>query len=1113
MGRGDFQRPRKLVNGEDGHFPMGYSDDYNERPRREDPASRPRSGNTPPRGSGTPSRPRSGNTPPRSNLPPRQPSGNTPPRSLGRRVRDAFTDAYEAISREVRSLRSRPAARRPDDEWDDRRAPSVSRPTARRYRDDDESRYRPAASASAAAPVAEPVASHPRRSLTLRLIKRRQRLRSPAVARRITVRATIITIVFLLLVSATGFSAGYAYFINAEYAQRINELAINRDFQTTRIYDRNGTLLYQTFGSNYGRRTYLTYCQIPPIVQDATVDTEDNSFWTNSGVDVQSEIRALITDIQTHGAVQGGSTITQQLVKLSVLGNSQKSLTRKIPEAILAVGITQRYTKQQILTMYLNQISYTALDYGIEAAAENVFGLQEKTVSLDPNQFNSLTPVEQNYVRHLQTSTDETGKPCIKPGQTTALMSAAWQLQPWQATLLAGFPDNPPSIHEFLCDAPDVACLAPFYLGTRQLGGVLDQMARHHPQDLQLGCSSGMVGCHPASPQEISNYTLQELCPNVTVAQNQQLLGCPKPKPGAATNFYPDNAFSTSTGLSTELAPYFVDYVIQQLSSELPGGFDEFASLGWNIYTTIDYGDPVSQSDLAKISIDPQTGQLDGMPKGKHVGVEQYAEYAVTHVIEQNYYDYWYCGVFPHPAYDANGNPVTLPVSENPFAGNQNPCLETPLDNPADNVYDGAVVVIDPRTGDILAMVGGADYNSTDPRVGGQNNLATAMRSMGSSFKPIVYATAFQMGWYPGMIIRDQPTCFPTAFTSKEINDQYLCKGYYLPHNDFHNTWSGAEPITYELGNSLNVPATMALSFVGLQANATSPLFSMAQRLGITSLDPSQNGPTTALGAQDVSLLQLTGAYGTFDNNGVHVPTRAILEVTSATGGPVYDAQGHQIFPYVAQPQGAQAISPEAAYMVSSVLSYNNARARDFGPNSPLNFQNRTVAGKTGTSQNTVDILTLGYTPGLVVGAWAGNANGEPMGNNIIGVAGAAYIYHAVMAFAIDELNLPGTRPSRLAPPATVGGYITPPSDMHYAIVNCQNGLAPYKGMSATTQCSPSKQDSVPRYMSVEWTFNSTKLDPGATWDCISWGCTQQTVGDPGIDYTWVVNGQDPVTP
>ena len=377
--------------------------------------------------------------------------------------------------------------------------------------------------------------------------------------------------------------------------------------------------------------------------------------------------------------------------------------------------------------------------------------------------------------------------------------------------------------------------------------------------------------------------------------------------------------------------------------------------------------------------------------------------------------------------------------------------------------------------------------------------------------------------------------------------DKILCPGNYLPHNYEDTSWAGPQPIRYMLSNSLNTPAELALSFVGLRANILdniSPLIPMARRLGIHTLSSRDIGPSAALGTLPVSLLELTSAYGTFADAGRHQEPRFVLQVTQPNGSPVTDSKGHSIFPYVAQPQGYQAISPQTAYMLTSMLDDNDARAGNFGIDNPLHFPGRDVAAKTGTADALRDIVTAGYTPWLSLGVWDGNANNDAM-QNVSGITGAAYIFHDVMAYAIQRLAMPGPTASVKATSPLPGGYFTVPPGLHRAILNCHTGLAPWRGQDVTkTQCDPSTQEHVPAALTPEFDHcaflhpgmlplvnpNETEKcsqnsgngggAPGAAndkawdgWWCIAWGCSANGVRNPGNDIVWIPNSQDPTAP
>ncbi|MBC7876738.1 MAG: PBP1A family penicillin-binding protein [Anaerolineales bacterium] len=301
------------------------------------------------------------------------------------------------------------------------------------------------------------------------------------------------------------------------------------------------------------------------------------------------------------------------------------------------------------------------------------------------------------------------------------------------------------------------------------------------------------------------------------------------------------------------------------------------------------------------------------------------------------------------------------------------------------NAHNGALVSIRPSTGEVLAMVGSPDFDNV--AISGQINMADSpTRQPGSSMKPFTYAAAFEKGWTPSTWIWDVPTQFPDG-----ANPPYEPRNY---DGKFH----GGMTVRTALSNSFNIPAVKALEFIGIYDDPNTPekegMIGMAERLGITSLTRDDYGLSLTLGGGDVSLIDMTSAYSVFANGGQRMPPVAILKITDFAGTIIYEYK----------PQaGEQVIRAEHAYLISSILSDNNARSLMFGPNSALNLS-FPVAAKTGTTNDIRDNWTLGYTPDLVTGVWIGNADYTPMTNSS-GLSGAAPIWSQFMEFAVPYLT------------------------------------------------------------------------------------------------------------
>lgn len=291
-------------------------------------------------------------------------------------------------------------------------------------------------------------------------------------------------------------------------------------------------------------------------------------------------------------------------------------------------------------------------------------------------------------------------------------------------------------------------------------------------------------------------------------------------------------------------------------------------------------------------------------------------------------------------------------------------------------------VVIDPKTGEILTMVGSRNY--FDKEIDGQYNIATAKRQPGSTFKPFIYAEAFNRGYTPETVLFNTETQFSTACQVESMSSNPPC---YSPKN-YNAKYTGPMALRDALAASVNVPAVKLLYLVGVQ-NA----INLARSMGITTLtNANQYGLTLVLGGGEVSLLDMTSAYGVFANDGVRNPYTAIVKIE--------DNKGVVLEELSLKPTSV--LNPESARRISSILSDNVARAPLFGSNSLVYFGGRDVAAKTGTTNDNKDGWLVGYTPTVVVGAWAGNNENTPM----VGMSGTiiAPMWRALMDEALKTV-------------------------------------------------------------------------------------------------------------
>lgn len=302
--------------------------------------------------------------------------------------------------------------------------------------------------------------------------------------------------------------------------------------------------------------------------------------------------------------------------------------------------------------------------------------------------------------------------------------------------------------------------------------------------------------------------------------------------------------------------------------------------------------------------------------------------------------------------------------------------------------WDGnntAIVVIDPKTGQILSLVGSRNYFETTNNFDGNFNVATASRQPGSSFKPIVYSLAFEKGYTEKTTLFDVKTEFNSSCNPDGTDKKDTC---YTPDN-YDNAFRGPMTLRNALAQSINVIAVKLLYLVGV-----SDSIKMARDLGITTLlnDPNRYGLSLVIGGGETTLLDMTSVYSVFANGGIKNPYQGILSIE--------DGSGNILEKYENTPQ--QIIKLNTTKILSSILSDETARIPTFGANSILNIPGREVAVKTGTTNNNKDAWTIGYTPSVAVGVWVGNNDNKPMKKG--GAALAGPIWNAVISEALKNL-------------------------------------------------------------------------------------------------------------
>jgi len=294
------------------------------------------------------------------------------------------------------------------------------------------------------------------------------------------------------------------------------------------------------------------------------------------------------------------------------------------------------------------------------------------------------------------------------------------------------------------------------------------------------------------------------------------------------------------------------------------------------------------------------------------------------------------------------------------------------------DINNGAALVVDPTNGQVLAMVGSRDYNST--KTDGQFNVVTqGLRQPGSAIKPITYLTAIRKGWTAESLIMDAPISFPGGAGQKD----------YAPLN-YNGKYNGPMSIRNALGNSINVTAVKMLYWVGVDN-----MLKQAYDMGISTLEPTKEnmsrfGLSVTLGGGEVKMLDLATAYGAFANGGKRIDLMGVLKVEDRSGRVLEENKP-------SLNMGKQVISPQEAFIISNILSDNSAREITFGAVNGLSIANYQVAVKTGTTNDKRDNWAIGWTPNLLSVVWVGNNDNHPMGKIASGVSGASPIWKRIM--------------------------------------------------------------------------------------------------------------------
>jgi penicillin-binding protein 1A len=694
----------------------------------------------------------------------------------------------------------------------------------------------------------------------------------------------------VLLAAAAGSLAGLMLVYSVDLPQ-IAELEHYRPSTTTELYDVHG----RSFGSfALERRVIVGYNDFAPVLRQAVISTEDRDFESHWGVNLFRVAGAAWHDLFSKGRAQGASTLTMQLARNLFLSN-ERTASRKLQEVFLSLQIEHSFTKQQIFTLYGNQIYLGSGVYGFEAGAEYYFSKHASQLTLP------------------------------------------------EAALLAGLPKGPVEFSPIL--NPERAF--------RRRNTVIDAM-------LEDG--------------------------KITAAQAEA-------------------ARSAALGLHIEsppnsVAPWFVEEVRRELEHRF--GTEQLHAAGMRIDTTLDLDlqDSANSAVLDGLaSWERRRGWrahlLNVIAGGLSMDTFKHPDWSIPPV-PGTYIHALVTGVLPYQVTAKIGDRQLILTAEDwawtgfhtadPFlhvgdivyvkiTGDESGLLRGSLEE--DTGVQAALIAIDNATGDVLALVGGRDFNLS------QFDRATqAERQTGSSFKAYVYTTAVEDGMTPQDTIVDKPVSF----------------GNYVPHN-YDNKFKGRISLLEAFADSRNIPALEIADRVGVRN-----VIATAHRFGITTNIPAYL--PIALGSAEVTLQQQVDAYSVFPNDGIRIAPRLVKRVVSAEGVPLYEAS----------PDVSEVITQKVARTM--MVFFRGVTSE--GTAARLRALNHPLGGKTGTTNDFTDAWFIGFSPSVTCGVWVGYDDRQSLGDKQTGAAVALPLWTSFMKTAIAATpneNFPGETPSQSPSP------------------------------------------------------------------------------------------------
>ena len=718
-------------------------------------------------------------------------------------------------------------------------------------------------------------------------------------------------IALFLAVALFGIASGVLFAFVGDLPQ-ISALDDYSPSTITRVQGRDGTVVGE-FASE--RRELVTYEQIPPILRNAILSAEDGGFFRHSGLSIGHTFVALAKDLVLRRNAYGASTITQQLARNlfpTSIGFERAGLggwERKIKEALLAIQIEKRYTKQEIFTMYCNKVYWGHLTYGVEAASELYFAKHVSELNLDEAALVAgIINGNQRYSPYVNMKAalvrrNYTLDRMAEEGYISAKDAAAAKARP---IVTRGQPSAPRSI-------------APYFL--EQIRIQLED--RYGEKAVYEGGLTVKTGIDPAL-QRTANRALDEGLRRLDKRRGSYR------KP--AHNLIEEHKSIEGYTSSRWTREFNVQDIVPAVVTGVEGAVVHVRAGAW-------------QGTIAKSGYEWARRPAASLAhRGDVIEVRIKALDVKTHTLD-----------------------ATL---------EQEPTLQ------------GAVVALDNHTGQVMAMIGGTNFERSQ-----FNRAIQAMRQVGSLFKPFVYTAAIDRGYTTTSTLLDEPVSFPAGPGQPP----------YEPKN-YERNYEGPVPLRYALEHSRNVPTVRLMNALG-----PTTVINYAKRMGISSPIPPYL--SSAIGAGEANLLEMTSAYTSFPNQGVRMAPLLFDEVT--------DRDGNMLEQH--RPEPHEAIRADTAYIMTTllegVIQHGTGAVEATAPLRALNWP---LGGKTGTTDDYTDAWFIGFDPDITLGVWVGFDLKKPIGGGATGAVAALPIWSEIMTAWVDQRRQAPDEPSSFSRPGNV---------------------------------------------------------------------------------------------